>query len=70
MDNLDCIIPALPQSAWRLIIDYLQCDHHFCNDIVPYFYPLGFVRLYIRNAPQQACSQHTRSRAALEAYHR
>ena len=61
MDNLDCIIPALPQPAWRLIIDYLKFDHSFCHDIVPYFYPLGVVRLYIRKECPTAGVQPTHS---------
>ena len=61
MDNLDCIIPALPQPAWRLFIDYLKFDHNFCHDIVPYFDPLGVVRLYIRKACPATGGEPTRS---------
>ena len=61
MEHLDCLIPELPQAAWRLLIDYLQCDRHFCHDVVPYFYPLGVVRLYIRKACPAAGGQPTRS---------
>ena len=61
MENLDCITPALPQPAWRLIIDCLKCVHNFCHDIVPYFYPLGVVRVYIRKACPAAGGEPTRS---------
>ena len=61
MEHLDCLIPELPQAAWRLLIDYLQCDHHFCHGIVPYFYPLGVVRLHIRKACPAAGAEPTRS---------
>ena len=61
MEHLDCLIPELPQAAWRLLIDFLQCDRHFCHDIVPYFYPLGVVRLYIRKACPAAGGEPTHS---------
>ena len=61
MEHLDCLIPELPQAAWRLLIDYLQCDRHFCHDIVPYFYPLDVVRLYVRKACPAAGGEPTRS---------
>ena len=37
------MIPALPQAAWRLLIDFLRLDNGFCNAIIPYFRPLGYV---------------------------
>ena len=61
MEHLDCLIPEPPQATWRLIIDYLKFDHNFCHYIVPYFYPLGVVRLYIRKECPAAGVQPTHS---------
>ena len=41
------LIRALPQSAWRLLIDFLQFDRTFCHSVTPVFRPLGFVSLVL-----------------------
>ncbi len=41
------LIRALPQSAWRLLIDFLQFDRAFCHRVSPVFRPLGFVSLVL-----------------------
>ena len=41
------LIKLLPQAAWRLLIDYLMFDRWFCNAVIPYFRPLGYVVLCI-----------------------
>ena len=40
----------LPQAAWRLLINYLMFDRWFCNTIIPYFRPLGYVSVCISDA--------------------
>ena len=37
------LIKLLPNAAWRLLIEYLMFDRWFCNTIIPYFRPLGYV---------------------------
>ena len=41
------LIKLLPQAAWRLLINYLMFDRWFCNAIIPYFRPLGYVSVCI-----------------------
>ena len=41
------LIKLLPQAAWRLLIDCLMFDRWFCNAVIPYFRPLGYVVLCI-----------------------
>ncbi len=35
----------LPQSAYRLLMDFLRCETTFCNHIVPHFHEFGWVTL-------------------------
>jgi hypothetical protein len=51
MENLDLLIPCLPQAAWRLLLEMLQCDCGFCQAAVPYFHACGYVALYISRKP-------------------
>ena len=44
------LIKLLPNAAWRLLIDYLRCGRWFCNAIIPYFRPLGYVIVCISDA--------------------
>ena len=44
------LIKLLPQAAWRLLINYLMFDRWFCNAIIPYFRPLGYVSVCISDA--------------------
>ena len=44
------LIKLLPQAAWRLLIDYLMVGRWFCNAIIPYFRPLGYVSVCISDA--------------------
>ena len=41
------LIRALPQSAWRLLIDLLLFDRTFCHRVTPVFRSLGFVTLVL-----------------------
>ncbi len=44
---LDVLIPNLPQGAWRLLIEFLQCDRGFCHAVMPCFHPSGHVTVLI-----------------------
>ena len=61
VEGLDCLVPVLPQAAWRLLIDFLQFDYQFCNYVIPYFRPLGIVSLYLSNKCPAAGAQRTPS---------
>ena len=47
------LIRALPQSAWRLLIDFLLFDRTFCHNVTPLFRPLGFVTLVLTYEAEQ-----------------
>ena len=51
------MIPDLPQAAWRLLLELLQFDRGFCNTVIPYFQPLGFVRVCIQLADSHTSSE-------------
>ena len=36
---------VIPQTAYRSLIDFPQCDPSFCNHAIPTFLPLGWVSL-------------------------
>ena len=44
---------VLPQSAYRLLVDYLRGDHTFCNHVVPLFHPFGWVTLRLTAHAQE-----------------
>ena len=41
------LIKLLPQAAWCVRLNYLMFDRWFCNAIIPYFRPLGYVSVCI-----------------------
>ena len=47
------LIRALPQSAWRLLIDFLLFDRTFCHRVTPVFRPLGVVTLVLTYEAEQ-----------------
>ena len=51
---MDILIPTLPTSAWRLLLEMLQCDTGFCHTVTPWFRPDGFVTVYISRKTLEA----------------
>ena len=47
----------LPQSAYRLLLDFLKFDKVFCNSVVPRFHQLGWVSLSLVNAESEKGQQ-------------
>ena len=48
---------VLPQSAYRLLVDFLKCERSFCNYIVPIFRPFGWISLCVvrHDLPSTRC---------------
>ena len=44
---------VIPQTAYRSLIDYLQCDPSFCNHAIPTFLPLGWVSLAFHQSQRE-----------------
>ena len=38
---------ALPQAAYRLLLEFLKCERSFCHYIVPTFLPFGWILLRV-----------------------
>ena len=38
IEGLCVLVPCLPYRAWRLLLEYLQCDAGFCNNVIPVFH--------------------------------
>ena len=45
--GVDILIPRLPYSAWRLLMDYLQTDATFCHCAIPYFHSSGVITVFL-----------------------
>ena len=50
---------VIPQTAYRCLIDYLQCDPTFCNHAIPTFLPMGWVSLAFHDPRQSIRMQVT-----------
>ena len=52
---------ALPQNAYRLLLDFLRCERSFCNYIVPIFRPFGWISLRVvrHDLPPARCGTPT-----------
>ena len=51
---------VIPQTAYRTLIDYLQCDPSFCNHAIPTFLPMGWVSLAFHDPRQSIRNQGPR----------
>ena len=49
IEGLCVLVPCLPYRAWRLLLEYLQCDAGFCNNVIPVFHQRDpHLSLYIK----------------------
>ena len=51
-ERLHLLIPLLPASAYRLLLDFLRFDYSFCHYAIPYFKSFGYVTLYLADAKE------------------
>ena len=49
----------LPQSAYRLLMDFLRCDRAFCNHVIPRFHDFGWVTLRPTRAKEPGEGERT-----------
>ena len=61
IDRHDIIIPYIPLSAYRLIIDFLKFDSGFCNYAIPYFHDKGGVTVYLTDEKESQSSERSRT---------
>ena len=47
INGWDTLIPCLPYSAWRMLMDFLQLDCAFNHCVVPAFHRHGYVTVCI-----------------------
>ena len=44
---------AIPEAAYRLLLEFLKCESSFCNLVVPRFHPFGWVSLRGNEKPEE-----------------
>ena len=61
--GLCVLVPCLPYRAWRLLLEYLQCDSFFCNNVIPVFHQRDpHLSLYIKRHDEAARSNEGEQR--------
>ena len=55
---------VLPQSAYRLLVDFLRCDAAWCNRVVPEFQAYGWVLLRRRMRSRRKAEQLAKTKVA------
>ncbi len=72
IEGLDVLVPLIPYRAWRLLLECLQCDRGFCNNVIPYFHLEDpHLTLYLKRYDQARQNEGERSgcRAAAKIAH-
>jgi len=59
IDRRDIIIPYIPLSAYRLLIDFLKFDSGFCNYAIPHFHDAGGVTIYLAHETESQSSERS-----------
>lgn len=56
--NIERAAWVLPQSAYRLLVDFLRAERAFCNHVIPHFHAFGWVRLRPTRAKEPEEGSH------------